>query len=288
MGVVIGSRRGQGYALDAPLELLTADGLLAATPPGVRGRLEELAVAFSIDSTSARLLAEPAAPGGTFRALFAEYQTGGRGRRGRRWVSPLGRGLCFSLSWTWPAAPRDLAAVSLVVGVSVAETLERNGVPGVSLKWPNDLIGQGGKLGGILVDVAGEPAGALKVVVGIGINLRGSSELSAELAGEAGALPPAFLEDLAGRPLARARLGGELLGGLIAELDGFAAAGFLPCADRWRRRDWLYGREVTVSGTGMRQAGRAAGIAPDGSLLLERDGRIVTVLAGDVSLREVP
>ena len=115
MGVVVESRRGQGYRLDSPLELLTAPAIRSLMAPAAVARLDSLETAFRLESTSAQLLAAlPPAPG-QFSVLLAEYQTGGRGRRGRQWLSPLGSGLCFSVSWLWEAAPRDLAALGLAV-----------------------------------------------------------------------------------------------------------------------------------------------------------------------------
>jgi BirA family biotin operon repressor/biotin-[acetyl-CoA-carboxylase] ligase len=286
MGMVIESRPGQGYALPAPLELLSADRIRAALDPASAALMADIQVAFSLDSTSGRLLDSVPPPVGRYRALLAEYQTGGRGRRGRRWLSPLGSGLCLSLSWLWESPPRDLAALGLVVGVAVAEASAALGARDIGLKWPNDVVGGGGKLAGILVDVAGEPSGPLKVVAGVGMNLRPVRGLAEAVAGEAGALPPAALDDLVpGGGVSRNALAAALIGGLVLEIGRFAREGFLPFADRWRKLDWLYGRPVTVATGAGRSAGVARGIGADGALLLEREGQVSTVLAGDVSLR---
>lgn len=289
MGVVIESRRGQGYALGAPLELLSADRIRAGLEPASAALLADIEVAFSLDSTSRRLMDAPPPQPGRYRALLAEYQTGGRGRRGRRWLSPLGSGLCLSLSWLWESPPRDLAALGLVVGVSVAESVAAHGAREIGLKWPNDVVGGNGKLAGILVDVVGEPAGPLKVVAGIGMNLRTVRGLAEAVAGEAGALPPTALDDLLpGGGVSRNALATTLIHGLVRDIGRFAGSGFLPFADRWRRLDWLHGRPVTVTVGDGRSAGIARGIGADGALLLEREGQVSVVLAGDVSLRGSP
>ena len=108
---------------------------------------------------------------GMWRGALAEYQTGGRGRRGRRWVSPFGTGLCLSISWCFASAPRDLPALSLAAGVGVTRALAAAGAAGITLKWPNDIMLTGRKLGGILVDVDGDSHGPLRAVVGVGLNL---------------------------------------------------------------------------------------------------------------------
>lgn len=282
--VVVDGRR--GYRLARPLELLDAGRIEAALDAGVRARCDGIGVAGIIDSTSARLAAGPPPPPGTWRALLAEYQTGGRGRRGRRWLSPYGSGLCLSVAWTFPDAPRDLPALSLAAGLAVLRGLAAAGATGLALKWPNDIVLAGGKLGGLLVDVDGEARGPLRVIVGVGLNLAVPAGLAAGVAADGGIPPTGLDAALPGAPERRNELAARTCGALAALLEGFAREGFAPLADEWRRHDALFGREVTVRQGAGAVGGVARGIAPDGALLVERPEGLAAVVAGDVTLRE--
>ncbi len=286
LGLSISAERRRGYRLAPPLDLLREPLIRAALAPATAAALEALELPVIIASTNDGLTGRrPPAPG-RLLAIAAEYQTGGRGRRGRRWLSPLGHGICLSVGWSFDTAPRDLPALSLVAGVAVVEALAARGVQGVQLKWPNDIVAAGGKLGGILVEVAGEPGGPLRVVVGIGLNVRSLAAISTDLRIEGGALPAVALDDLAqGGHAGRNELVAALLDALYRSLQRFGTAGSGSFLDAWRRQDCLAGQPVQVSQGEVSFTGIARGVADDGALLVERDGALVAVVAGDVTLR---
>lgn len=285
LGLTVTADRGRGYRLAAPLDLLHDALVRERLAAGTRDVLALLEILPVTSSTNDCLAARPAPAPGRLLAVAAEYQTGGRGRRGRRWLSPLGHGICLSVAWSFETAPRDLPALSLVAGVTVVEALGRLGVTGVRLKWPNDIVATGGKLGGILVEVAGEPGGPLRAVVGIGINVRAVAGFDPAAGSEGGVLPAIAVDDLgAGRPGRNALLA-ALLDGLAANLRQFAAAGAAGFLAAWRDHDALAGQPVRVTRGAESFAGTARGIADDGALLVERDGTIEPVVAGDVTLR---
>lgn len=286
LGLTIDTDRSRGYRLAAPLDLLRDASIRSSLDTAVLESLESLDVLVVTTSTNECLTSRPAPPPGRMLVVVAEYQTGGRGRRGRRWLSPLGHGICLSVSWCFEMAPRDLPALSLVAGVAVVGALGDLGVQGVQLKWPNDIVAAGGKLGGILVEVAGEPGGPLRAVIGIGLNVRPVAGISAALREEGGNLPALALDDLAGgRRLPRNALVGALLNALHASLRTFGEAGFQPFLAAWRAHDSLAGRPVLVTRGAESFTGMACGLAGDGALLVDRDGSIVPVVAGDVTLR---
>lgn len=229
------------------------------------------------DSTSTVLLsrAEAGAPSGS--VVVAERQTAGRGRMGRRWYAEPGASLAFSLLWRFPSGTLPYG-LSLAVGVALAETLAAEGLAGLMLKWPNDLLLDGRKLGGTLIElVPGAPSAA---VIGIGINLRLPTDLPPDVAAQAAALP---------LTIPPARLLARLLAGLHAVIGEFAAGGFVALRERWLARCAHRDMRVRIlSEFAPPLEGRCVGVDVDGALMLETAVCVQRVLSGDVSLRTVP
>ena len=231
-------------------------------------RLVELEVFAEIGSTNSYLMAQPAPGPGRFRAAVTDNQTAGRGRQGKTWLSPPGSGLCLSMAYTFEQSPEQLPALTLAIGLGVIDTLAALDVPGVQLKWPNDLVAGDGKLGGILTEAQPGKDGAMTVVTGIGINLRLEDAL--DLGAEAdGALRPIDLAAYAGHVPQAERLAAMLIGRLRETFTTFDETGFARFAGRWRTYDWLLGRELTVEWAKRRVSGVGAGISDDGALLVD-------------------
>jgi BirA family biotin operon repressor/biotin-[acetyl-CoA-carboxylase] ligase len=286
LGLQIEARPGLGYRLAPPIELLDAAELRRLLPQPVRARLGLLEVLEATESTNTRVL-EAARPPGELVASLAEYQSAGRGRRGRRWLAAPGRAVCLSVGGRLQAAPADYARLSPAVGLACAEALERLGVPGVALKWPNDLLLGAGKLGGILIELRGEAEGPVTVAVGIGVNVHLGAGAREQIIA-AGGLPPAALE-AAAPGVGRNALAAALLAAAAEALwqAPRASAEGLPAA--WAARDALRDRPVRVEGAGAPLHGIARGLDVSGALLLETsDGRLRPVTAGEVSLRTGP
>ena len=228
-------------------------------------------------STNADLL-QCAATLGAPQLLVARNQTAGRGRAGRSWLSSSEGSLTFSLAWKFDGGLPRLSGLPLAVGVALAETLERLGVQ-VGLKWPNDVLRDGDKLAGILIETQAAPAGGVWAVIGIGLNLVMPDELEAQIGRSVASLPWLARMD-------RDALLAALLAGLAGALREFEHAGFAAFAARWNRRHAWQGELVTIlDGGAVLHEGSAAGVDDAGRLLLDTlDGRIA-VLAGDVSLR---
>jgi BirA family biotin operon repressor/biotin-[acetyl-CoA-carboxylase] ligase len=154
-------------------------------------------------------------------------------------VAPFASGLCLSLNWSYPDAPATLAALSLAVGVAALRALGRLGISGLALKWPNDIVQEDRKLGGILIDLRSEAAGPAYVVVGIGINVRLPASARERLAIEARAVDLATL----GEPPPRNALAAALIAELSTALVEYGARGMSAFADEWRDRTrWQDGR----------------------------------------------
>ena len=275
LGLDVEARQGLGYRLSQPLERLR-EAELAASAPAARVR-----VVGSTDSTNHQLLAADAADDPQF--LFAEFQTAGRGRRGRSWRSPFGANLYVSLGWSFASWPPQLTALPLAVGVACARAVQAQGLSEVQLKWPNDLYAAGRKLGGILIEHRGEAGGACRVVIGIGLNVAMSGAQAEGIDQPWISLNEALAA--AGRPAAsRNALAAHLIAELLAMLQSFETQGFGANRAVWAELDLTRDRAVMLSGEPP-TFGIARGVDESGALIVEVDGVRRLVHSGDVSLR---
>ncbi|OHC70401.1 MAG: biotin--[acetyl-CoA-carboxylase] ligase [Rhodocyclales bacterium GWA2_65_20] len=256
----------------AAADTLSVSAIAAALGPlAVRFDVDVLA---TCDSTNTELMrrAESQAPSGS--VVVAERQSAGRGRMGRTWLSEPGASLTFSLLWRF--APGALPhGLSLAVGVALAEALEGMGVAGLALKWPNDLLRDGRKLAGVLVElVPGAPHAA---VIGIGVNLRLPQAMPAAVRTAAAALD---------RDVARNELLARLLVDLQDVLTEFAAGGFVALRQRWLARCAHIDSAVRIlSEFAPPLDGYCIGVDVDGALQIETAACIQRILSGEVSLR---
>ena len=288
-GLPVVAVRGSGYCLAWPIGLVVPDEIRrAAGSPDV-----SIDVVDCTESTN-RDLSEHFVHR---RVRVAEYQAAGRGRRGRGWISPPGCGAYFSFGFRFDCGLQRLGALSLVAGVVVAEVVADEGIP-VMLKWPNDLLVGGAKLGGLLVEIRGASEGPCEVVAGIGINVRlprGETASCGFIAPDqawtdlyAAASGGRHSETGAGGGFDRNRLIGRLAGALNRAFAQFEREGFGPFMPRWRALDALDDREVRVTfGDGSVLDGVAAGVDEQGQLRLRCADGIRLVNAGEVSVRGV-
>ncbi|MDQ9169166.1 biotin--[acetyl-CoA-carboxylase] ligase [Oxalobacteraceae bacterium R-40] len=255
----------------------------------IAGACEGLARQVAIEvvretgSTNADLMARLHALRGPV-LLIAEKQTAGRGRAGRTWHMEPGKTLTFSLAWKFALPLAQLPGLSLVAGVSLAETLAAWGID-ARLKWPNDVLKDGGKLAGILIEAAPEkdnPSHAAWAVIGIGLNLDASPALQAQIGA-----PIAAADSLPeNRSFDRNRIVAALLNSLAKALVQFEDEGLSPFIERWNCLHAYAGKPVAILDHGnVLHRGRALGIDHAGRFLLDTDEGQVAVMSGDVSLR---
>jgi BirA family biotin operon repressor/biotin-[acetyl-CoA-carboxylase] ligase len=274
---------GRGYRLAQPLELLDAERIRAQLAAPHRARVRRLEVLFDVDSTNPRLFDAPPPPGGSADVCLSELQHAGRGRRGRRWISPFGASLALSLSWTFGEVSRSLPALSLAVGVAVWRALMRAGATGVTLKWPNDIWFRDHKIGGVLIELRAETAGPAHVVVGVGLNVTLPPAARAQI--DATAAMVAAVADACATTPSRNVIAGAIVDELLSMLGQFEREGFAAFRDAWTSLDALRGRSVHVVLAGRAIAGTARGVDEDGALLLETPGRVRRFVSGEASLR---
>lgn len=277
------SVRGQGYRVEGGLELLDREALHAHLTPAAKNILTELELFFLIDSTNARAMTKAAQGQGGYVCL-AEQQSAGRGRRGRSWISPFGKNIYLSLSWCFESGAGALEGLSLAVAVALLRVLKRIGLPGLTLKWPNDVLCDNRKIAGILLEMTGDPAGACQVVVGVGLNVD-MPEQAAQTIDQPWADVQGTLRR-AGLPMvSRNVLAAELISELLLLLRGFEHSGFESYRQEWLTHDALIGREVELRAADRVVRGRMTGVGETGALCLDVGGAERLFYGGEVSLR---
>jgi len=283
LGSELHAVRNRGYRLAHGVEPLNAVKIRERLAREVREHVARIDAAWSIDSTNTALLARANPEDGTAEVLLAEYQTAGRGRRGRAWLAPPGGALCLSISWTFREVPQELGALGLAIGVCALRALRAHGIDTVTLKWPNDLLIDDRKLGGVLIDLRAESAGPASVVIGVGLNLTLGAALLAQIAqsGPAASDLSSVVQPLPSRNALAATLVSACVGGLRA----FARQGLKPFIEDWRAVDALRGRIVNVSAADGVARGVARGIDLRGALMLETREGLRRFFSGDVTVR---
>jgi BirA family biotin operon repressor/biotin-[acetyl-CoA-carboxylase] ligase len=245
-----------------------------------RALLATLEVEWIVDSSNSVLLRREGVADGA-EALLVEGQSGGRGRRGREWRSPLASNLYLSLARRYAGGLARLGGLSLAAGVAVAEALHSLDVA-VQLKWPNDLVVEDRKLGGLLVEGGGEHAGPARAVVGLGLNVcmpQASARSIDQPWTDLATIAPAAAAS-------RNALAATVLSWLLPALEQFDRDGLAPFRERYAAFDVLRDREIAVLGAGDSMQGVALGLADDGGLRLQLpNGEVRIVHAGEVSVR---
>ncbi len=280
LGIELFGVRGKGYRLAEPIEFLDAAAVEAALG-SASGRVR-VEIVDETDSTSTRLLERAAAGAPSGACLAAEWQSAGRGRRGRPWIASLGGSLTFSLLWRFERGAGHLGGLSLAIGVAAARALAECGVERAQVKWPNDVVVDFRKLAGILVETSGEMQGPSAAVIGVGVNYR---------------LPEAVLERIdqavtdvvrsAAPPPSRSRLLGRLLANLAAALEEFDRHGFAASRDSWRALHAYQGRAVhVVPGSDAPFDAQVLDVAADGALVVAAGGRTLSLSSAELSLRK--
>jgi BirA family biotin operon repressor/biotin-[acetyl-CoA-carboxylase] ligase len=281
LGFSLESVKGKGYRIVGGLDLLNkgrVEDVISQQAASLLSQLDLLAVTESTN----RIAMDKALVGSSSGYVcVAEKQTAGRGRRGRVWHSPYGRNLYFSLLWEFTGGAAALEGLSLAVGVAVVEVFESIGIADVELKWPNDLLYQGKKLAGILLEMTGDAAGVCQVVVGVGINVDMSDSVTEQID-----QPWVDLQSLAADGLSRNVLLGLLLDKLLLLLSTYEEKGFSAYREQWLKKDAFASQSVSVQQGQSLLSGVARGVDAAGALQLEMNGEIKTFNGGEVSLRK--
>ncbi|CAN5411679.1 bifunctional biotin--[acetyl-CoA-carboxylase] ligase/biotin operon repressor BirA [soil metagenome] len=260
--------------MNSPLSAQRIAALVRPDSPKVK-----IEVVPETGSTNADLLARLASLSAA-TLLLAEAQTSGRGRAGSTWLSASGDSLTFSLAWKFNLPVHALLGLSLAVGVTIAQSLDRFGVE-TELKWPNDILKSGNKLCGVLIETASADdkiGDEVWAVIGIGLNLAIPVGMEAAIGH-----PVAALDN---KQLDREALMATLLSDLAEALAEFQAQGFKAFMTRWNALHAYKGQAVLIlDRERVLHEGLALGVDQIGRLMLDTPNGQVAVMAGDVSLR---
>ena len=274
---------GKGYKLQRPLQLLDSRRIDAYLDERAGALISQIDILAVIPSTNAYLSEIAYRTHASGRICLAEYQTAGKGRRGRTWVSPFGHNIYLSILWHYPDGPAAIAGLSLALGVAVVKALGKMGLKDIGLKWPNDIYWQGRKLAGILIEVSGESGGPCDAVVGLGLNIY-LPEQQAETIEQAWV----DLQQILGETIVnqRNRLVALLLNEMMPVIAEFDQKALSDSINAWRNYDCMQGRAATIFIGQQHYEGIVKGINDQGLLLLEDEsGQTRAYASGEVSFR---
>ncbi|WOE79043.1 bifunctional biotin--[acetyl-CoA-carboxylase] ligase/biotin operon repressor BirA [Pseudomonas protegens] len=275
LGLVIHKVRGRGYQLATPITLLNSAEINRRSSSSGAW---DVRIFDSVDSTNAEALRSIEGGGVAPFLVLAERQTAGRGRRGRKWVSPFAENIYYSLVLRIDGGLRQLEGLSLVVGLAVMRTLREYGIPGAGLKWPNDVLVGQKKVAGILLELVGDPADVCHVVLGIGINvnMQSAEEIDQEWTS-------VRLES--GKVIDRNQLVARLGEILVAYLERHRLNGFSAIQGEWEQGHLWQGCAVSLIAGVNKVDGVVLGIDRQGALRLSVEGEEKTYSGGELSLR---
>lgn len=280
LGVQLLSIKGRGYCIDGGLDLLDVAKITQYLNSSLPLNINLFP---QIDSTNSYLmrLEDPA-----LHVCLAESQSAGRGRRGRVWISPFAQNIYCSIGWGFEGGVAALEGLSLAAGLAVARALQRHGLSEVKLKWPNDVLYRHQKLGGVLIEVVGDPAGYCRVVVGVGLNVAMNDDQSAAITQPWTDIRR--IERSQGRPpIARNVLVSELIDQLVLILDGYEKQGFSNYCDEWQSLNAHAGQLVELQNGNSSLSGVCLGVSAAGALMLQTERGRELFHGGEISMRPV-
>ena len=285
LGLEFSAITGKGYCLQNTLQLLSEENIKKNLTLAAHSLITALEIHNSIDSTNSYLVNKSQQIKETGIVCFAEYQTAGKGRRGREWVSPFGRNIYLSILWQFQSGPAAISGLSLAVGVAIIRALNDCGVEGVGLKWPNDIFWQGKKLAGILIEVSGETNGPCSAVIGLGLNFYLPKE-KASLINQDWVDLSQIIFNQQGK--IRNKLAVTLLNYLMPMIANFEQDTLEKYIDEWREYDCMKGRHVQLFMGQQVFSGVVKGIDNNGLLLLaDENNKVKAFASGEVSFSQL-
>jgi BirA family biotin operon repressor/biotin-[acetyl-CoA-carboxylase] ligase len=283
LGLEINVVSGKGYQLSVALQLLSKPEIEKGLSVDVYNLITKLEVHDVLDSTNRYLVDKAQQSDNNALVCFAEFQSAGKGRRGREWVSPFGCNIYLSILWRFQSGTAAINGLSLAVAVAVIRVLKHCGITDVGLKWPNDIYWQQKKLAGILIEVSGETSGPCNTVIGLGLNFFMPEQQAQSITQEWVDLNTILSSNAS---ILRNQCATMLLNQLMPIIANFEQDTFASYVDEWREYDCMQGKAVKIFQGKQVFDGIVQGIDDSGLLLLENeDGNIKTFASGEVSFR---
>lgn len=272
-GITIHRVQGKGYQLSQPLDLLNAEVIQQASSVPI----ELIPI---IDSTNQYLLNTMGdKPSGS--VCIAEYQSQGRGRRGRQWQSPYGSNLYFSMYWKLESGVAAAMGLSLAIGVAIVDALQGLGAQDIKLKWPNDLYYQDKKLAGILVEMSAQTGGEAHLVIGMGLNI--DMQIDQEIIEQ----PWANLNQVfQGALPSRNEIVIALIRAWHTVLEQYEVQGMQGFVERWNALDNFKDKPIKLIMGDKEVHGIGKGINAQGGIVLQTEQGLETYVGGEISLRK--
>ncbi len=260
------------------LDLLDEGAIRDALPPSADAWLRDLVVFPAVDSTNSRMAAAAGSASVDGWVWFAELQTAGRGRRGRRWFTPFARNIAVTLGFALRSPPAALGGLSLAVGLAVARLLQSEGLAGVAVKWPNDIYIGGAKVCGVLIELVAR-ADACECLIGIGLNVDLPENVRARIDQQ--------VTDLRcqGVTTSRNAIAGALVRAIVDAVKGFKRRGFAPMRGAYDDLHLCHGKGVEIALGADVRTGRVLGVTATGALRVRCGEKVIEITGGEVSLR---
>jgi len=280
-GLEVSAIPGKGYCLDNKFEPLLANEIQSMISRRAQKCCKDINVVLEIKSTNSYFLDQlnqkKLIHGSV---LLAEYQSDGRGRRNKKWLSPITSGICFSLGWRFEVMPINLGLLSLYMGLAIARALKSLGLKGIGLKWPNDVLVMNHKIGGILLDIRGESAGPLDVVIGVGVNYKLPKK-------EIVNIDQSIIDisNASKKYLSRNMIAASLISNIFEILNDLVIGSNSNLIKEWREYDCFFDQEAKLILANEEITGTLKGINDQGALLISVNGRLLSYNSGEVSLR---
>jgi BirA family biotin operon repressor/biotin-[acetyl-CoA-carboxylase] ligase len=281
IGLQVESVKGTGYRVANGIDLLVKDDITAHLRESNRNEPRSIELFQSLDSTNKYLQEQAEKSDCSGSVVLAERQTSGRGRRGKTWVSPFAANIYMSILWDFEQGAQALEGLSLAIGVAVRRALIEMGLEDVRLKWPNDIYIGNKKLGGILLEMIGDPAGHCSVVIGVGINVSMPASIAVNID-----QPWTDCSSESDAPIARSRLAALLIDNIFDILNDFESLGFAGYRDEWQEADAFKGLQGTISTPRDSVSGTVIGVDNSGAVQLKlMSGEVKSFIGGELSLR---
>lgn len=278
-GIKIEAKTNLGYRIPSGLELLDKKNILKYLDKKNQTVANKIVIFDEVDSTNNFLATQKKTK---YKICFAEFQSAGKGRLGRIWVSPFAQNIYLSLLQQFTLKPHELSSLGLVIAVAIVGALKKYGIKkGIGLKWPNDILWDKKKLAGILIELSGETHHIYKVIIGIGLNVNMSQESGKKITKSW-----CDISQITKTKPKRNKLAGLLLNHILVAIADYQKNGLAQFIKKWQKLDTTYGKKVTLITPQRKIKGIACGIDKNGYFLLkDNTGKLQTFASGEVSLR---